>query len=442
LLDKLAKSVKNITKDTPLDDVIKIVTGNLPVDSKIPIPQIYYKWLEMKFMALGQYEIDYLHNNFIELVENEYNSLGRIIPMIIELTQSCSMFTSESNGTLLIDTLIRTPLEIFCNNKITIRRNNKVTSNLDPNMSSKSSSKGGSSKSSTRLDAPHLDGRPDLVLYNKKFLMLLGEEKGDESQENDALTQLLKFLDKTQMIPTSVFGNIPCIFAYTACGKTVKLFYFTRYKKIHSIKEFNISLLFDRISLFIHIVNIARALTAFETFLMDWPYGEDLYKPIKRDLGSYVTLCYGGVRKIYKKNSLKYTDAKRMHEIYNFVKKQCQSVPAIRCLEIYPQTINDNKTSHFNDEFELCLAPLCAQVDHYLPKFKDLVCALINVIRVLIMLHENKRVHGDIRWSNIMINLDDGEFVVIDFDNGGQSGRILTDDECLMFYPKKEMKQG
>jgi serine/threonine protein kinase len=273
--------------------------------------------------------------------------------------------------------------------------------------------------------------------------MLIGEEKISEAKENKALKQVIDFLGNDTTIPTKVFGNIPFIFAYTACGQTVKLFCFTRDKTQHSFQEFDINSIFGRISLFIHMVNVARIVKAFGEFLTSWPYDEYLYKPSDRPLGSCVTLCYGGVYKIYKKGSLKYVDAERIYEIYSFVKKQIyESFPAIRCLEIVKPKQSTKNQEYLIDVFEICLAPLCAKVNKYAVFFKDLLCALKSVILVLIVLHDNGLVHGDIRWGNVMYSIDDTRFLVIDFDNGGQSGRLLTNDDIINGYPEQEMLQG
>jgi hypothetical protein len=290
----------------------------------------------------------------------------------------------------------------------------------------------------------HLALKPDFALYASKFLMFVGEEESSENKSRKAEMQLRKVLGtQSSCLPWSIFGNIPLLFGYTACGNEVKLLCYNNFNEFEELKHYDLKKSLDCVKLFIHMTKVARIILEFSSALIKWPFTfEKFFVENQRNLGSSVFHHLDGVVKVYEKKSAMCNEekAKRIIGIYTHLMMHPDIFDgyAIQCKKI----VDTDATKTPKVEFHL--EPLCKPIRQCLfDGVKDLLYALWCVLKVLVELHKVKYVHGDIRWPNIMYDVVGKKFVLIDFDNGGKSPlKFYTTDDLLIGFPADEMKQN
>jgi hypothetical protein len=89
---------------------------------------------------------------------------------------------------------------------------------------------------------------------------------------------------------------------------------------------------------------------------------------------------------------------------------------------------------------EFYLAPLCVPIKKF-KSVEQIIHALWCVLQVLAKFHSDNCVHGDVRWGNIMYDVDTADYRLIDLDNGGIAPMKLTQKrkEMLRDLPEREL---
>jgi hypothetical protein len=306
-----------------------------------------------------------------------------------------------------------------------------------------------------------LNSRPDCTVFSNFTACLIMEEKPTESMRGEADEQLAKTLGKTDSLPTVIFGNVPFLFVITACGNCVELACYSHANKMipHTISKYSLSNNQHKTKLALDMMNLARVLRVYQDkFLsLEWPYrGLPFFQKIRRDLGSFVLILTDRVVKSYEKetsqetNMFTYEDAERVYDFYMYLRANSSSPRlakyAVKCVN---QPIHPNLTQLYTDtmvivtsttngaaedakkaaknkpSLDFHLAPLCAHINNF-KNVKDFVHALWCVIQVLVKFHADGYVHGDVRWGNVMYDVVDGNYRLIDLDNGGKSPVMLS----------------
>jgi serine/threonine protein kinase len=187
-------------------------------------------------------------------------------------------------------------------------------------------------------------------------------------------------------------------------------------------------------------MNVARVLLAYTGFLAKWPYGDvQFFKKVSRPLGSNVIFHPCGLVKTYEPKTGKFTiaDAERIYEIYDYIKKNSLKY-AIRCVQLSKPSLQPGSTIRIAVPLEIHLEPLCAPLNF--EKVEDIVHALWCVLHVLAKLHGAGFVHGDVRWSNVMYDVDMEMYRLIDFDNGGKAPMTLVHKRKLLRdFPPRDL---
>jgi hypothetical protein len=486
--------VDKIDQETLFEEIQKIVQSDL--NCKIPVPRQLFHRLIKKNEA-------YAKANFEVLGPSEDNNIWVKIAALVQLSPSEDN-SSEFDNISKYDALIKVPLELILSTESVIKmtRNTSLSTNLSKSplntsnhSSGSNSSQPGSTKSdskskkssrsglsqtgsakstsnsstdSNKLQVPpsasaafssviatpkvldisreHLASKPDFAVYANNFLMLVGEEESSNSLSEDASQQLVNHLgQECSRLPWLIFGNIPFLFGYTACGNIVKLFCFNRSKKCYLLCTYNLNNKLngncsDCVKLFVHMINVARIILELSRKPLKWSltYNNFLVKE-ERLLGATVFCHLYGAVKVYEKKSTKFNSEKenRVIDIYNHLKMHPNTYNgyAIQCTKIVG-------VSSEASTVEIYLEPLCKPIESQFKDVRDLLNALWCVLKALVQLHANNYVHGDIRWSNIMYDVVEKKYLLIDFDNGGVNSRELTSqDDFLKGYPKEEMKR-
>jgi hypothetical protein len=443
---KLAKDLcasVTIQTDTPFDKIKTIVNGNL--DFKIPIPAIIYNKLHVN----KTYAQDFIESNFRILEFNEdTNQLWPIIATIINPLYEIDQ-TAEFNNISIFDSHIRSALQLIkliFPYSCSLKRNISATPNMQENLNSRTSS--------ARIICPsvHIQGdnlaqRPDFSMFIDKFLVFVGEEEPNADQRNDAYTQLKKLFGPTKKISSLMIGNNPFLFGYVTYGSQVELFCFDRCTNIHNLASFDINnRSSDGLRLFISIINVARCLAAYRINFKRTELSDiDFFTQIKRHRGASVTCFPFGVLKRYKPHvrNFSYEEAGNMYEIYtHMMNNKNEYSNAIQCVQISKPKECSSGSGSISENFDLSFSPLCVPVtSERLSNVTEIIKALRSVLNVLVNLHKYGYVHGDVRWPNIMYDVDENKYLVIDFDNGGKYPLHITHPrQRLKGYPLKDMQ--
>jgi hypothetical protein len=429
-----------INEESKLDYIIEIVTGKLA--TQIPIPSFMYD-------SLIKSKINDIQSNFRIFISSE--DRNKFWPIIATLISGCFTFnyTSEFSNIKIFDMHIATVLELLLPESRTVRNISLAQNIFTYGSSCVASRSSHFSDALASIKSDNLIMRPYYSLFIQEFLFFVGEEKVNPSDRQKALDQLLKLFGKSKSMPTMLIGNIPFLFGYVTYGHNIELFCFDRKKKAHSINVFDLKLPEDSLRLFTCIVNIARVLKAYVRMFKNRNTGFNTLQfnqETKRNKAT-VTVYPGGVVKRYPK--LANEDAERIYKIYSHLNDRNQYYKnAIVCLHLpRPKTIRENEESEpiavFSMPFELAFSPLCAEVtSDRLSTVKEIVKALICVLKVLVPLHDNEFVHGDVRWTNVMYDIDEKNYILIDFDNGGKKPLRITKRNKLKGYPLKDMVTG
>jgi hypothetical protein len=352
LCNSNAVDAKNV-KTTDFGVIKQTVTGKLPV--KIPLlDHVYHNVfaLDEKFAA----------DNFEPQISVSHK-FAPILELILNPPFQIST-TSEFSNIVILDLLIRAPFELILVDiqDWTMARNDKISTNLNfgssCTASSSTSSSGGSNQSSAKstndsagsskktssnynaslaktnislsavdneaeacINNTNLSARPDFAVFVNKFLMLVGEEKCLESKKSFADDQLRKVLGKTGSLPWSIFGKVPFLFAYTACGNSVELLCVRHAdKELCLLGKYDLSKALHRIKLFINMINVARVLWTYNYIFDQWPYRDLVFfKGTRRALGSFVIIYTSGVLKCYDQllqDVFTFEDAERIYSFY------------------------------------------------------------------------------------------------------------------------------
>jgi hypothetical protein len=475
------EDVKAIDQRISFKKIRSVVESNL--QCKIPVPIQLYNRLLKSFKS----DSAYVKANFEILASSEDNDLWAQIAAIVQLSASKNN-SSEFDNISRYDALIKQPLELILSidpkTKINMTRNTCISSNLNEivkmptlnsskqssaSRSSNKSSASNSSNSSTvseiiktsasvvvkksiaavqhsvqETSRKHLALRPDFAVFSNKFLMFVGEEKSSEIYADKAGLQLKNLLgDQSTYLPCSIFGNIPYLFGYTACRNEVKLFCFRRIHDFEELISYDLAKSIDCLKLFINMINIARIIAHFSSKLIKWPFAsEQFFIGNHRNLGASVFSHLYGVVKVYEKGSDKFDEKKekRVKDIYQYLIDYADEFDgyAIQCSEIVETVFEKAST------LAIYLEPLCVPIEKcFFDDVKHLLKAFWCVLKVLITLHKDGYVHGDIRWPNIMHDVVENKYVLIDFDNGGKFPlKIHKNDDLLKGYPLDEMKRN
>jgi len=270
--------------------------------------------------------------------------------------------------------------------------------------------------------------RPDWMCYIRNLLVIRGEEKGDTSWAtlSDAAEELTSKMDTWNPL---FFGELPYVFGYALRGAKFQLYALfpdpappirieggaSGVRKIPIGKELDLTYIDDKMALLQYMINLVRILQAMEPLVPSEgeapPLGEA--EPIWKRPGSgeYSRLVFepGFVIKTLvfsEVGPVKY-DLDMLEELYKMV-KEGKFRHTIRCKPGYPRRVGAEKKS-----MKLHLFPIGLSV--YPKDEVSLHRCLHEILTALSDLHTNGFVHRDVRWPNILRNVD-YSWMLIDLD--------------------------
>jgi len=264
--------------------------------------------------------------------------------------------------------------------------------------------------------------RPDWMFFIHNLLVIRGEEKaegGDETIEK-AAQELASKMDTWHPL---FFGELPYVLGYASCGTKFQFYALSPNKAVsrlggvHGVnltkigKPLNLTYVDERFQLLKYIINLVRVLEAMEPIIpKDAPPLGNVSAPWRRpQSGEYSTIVFEPgfvVKSLNLVHSRVDYDFLMLEDLYKIIK--ANRIPnSIRCEEGYP------KLDTANMRIKLHLFPIGLPV---CPKDVDeLQVCLCQVLEALQSLHKHKFCHRDVRWPNILKNIDD-TWMLIDFD--------------------------
>ena len=257
-------------------------------------------------------------------------------------------------------------------------------------------------QSNKRVKTTVDDCRPDSQLH-LRILVFRGEEKQHGLPLEESRKELLSKFEKWSPV---LFGDVDYVLAYASAGVELQLFAIHRASDMDPsprLYELGDRLYLNRaqdsFKLIKYLINLTRVIEAIINHLP---------KGINLDLGPYNRVESGNYSKIefyqdYVRKELKDVgtvqhDVRLLKRIYKR-RRDKKIVNTIVCMDGYPKEVtmdNGQQTT------VLHLQPVGCQ---RLPRnAAELRRALLCVLEALASMHENKIVHRDVRWPNIIIN--------------------------------------
>ncbi|KAG1695984.1 Crinkler effector protein 8 [Phytophthora capsici] len=247
--------------------------------------------------------------------------------------------------------------------------------------------------------------------------------RGEETDTSTPITVPRKEL--SQMLVWS-YGGVPYVFGYAASGFELELFAIHQAEKrdntgkdlkkivsTHLIGGFNLQQSSERFRLVLALLNLCLL---FPEIVRNCPASAKIdFLDIHRD-GVEVRLSPTFVDKCFHTEE----EYRRVKLIYESLKPF--DVPRA-----------DAVVTTDSDQFSLTLMPRGIEMKP--SSLSELFVALRNVLEALVVLHRNGWMHRDIRWSNVIKQINHVEWFLIDFADAAQSpqnypsGGHLTEDE-------------
>jgi hypothetical protein len=251
--------------------------------------------------------------------------------------------------------------------------------------------------------------RPDITVYCKNVLLMVGEEKDVHSKLQTATGELDECLNFWN---TLAFGDLPLVIGFVACGIQIQFYYYhvigsskkpTRVK-IGDLLSLDGDNKLNNIQALLYTINIIRILRTFiHHDLVQTPYLK-LFGVIYRKNGS-VTIDADKVTKIIKKESI--VDQIFHENFYQITFPE---------LGIYENVEYETTKS----TIRLKYGPVGYSI---IPRSDDLRYAILNILEVVDKLHDEQVVHRDIRWDNV-VKLSDNKWMLIDFEEAAKIGDV------------------
>ena len=262
---------------------------------------------------------------------------------------------------------------------------------------------------------------PDWMFFIKDVVVFRGEERGVSfgCTSEDAAQSLTSKMESWNPL---FFGELPYVFGYALFGLSFQLYALhpdssIRYaggacgvQKTPLGKQINLAFINERFLLLQYMANLVRVLQVMEPLVPpDAPPIGEIQRPWKRDRNTeYSRIVFEPrfVKKTLISTSLgpAMYDFTALEALYGIVKTG-KIRNTIRCRDGYPKRDGDN--------MELHLYPIGRPT---VPRDEpSLNRCLTDVLTALNDLHENEFCHRDVRWPNILQNVDKS-WMLIDLD--------------------------
>ncbi|CAB4475977.1 unnamed protein product [Rhizophagus irregularis] len=263
--------------------------------------------------------------------------------------------------------------------------------------------------SSTTTELPR--DRPDMAIYYKNVLFMMGEEKDLDTRLKDAERQLDGYFDFWNPL---AFGRLPFVMAFVAAGIKLQFYYYYPNNnnvpvrvRIGNTINLGTSNRMNNFKALQYTINAIRIIRTWDHKQYIQHPKIKLYKVIHQRNDTTVTI---NPKKVIKKVQIE----NREPTYKDFLKYFYNN--------IFPK-LNNYKLleSKFHARWiYLVFAPVGYMT---IPKDEDeLRYAIWSVLKVVMILHANEIVHRDIRWENIM-RLTDNSWILIDFEEAAPIGR-------------------
>jgi hypothetical protein len=251
--------------------------------------------------------------------------------------------------------------------------------------------------------------RPDMVVYYKNVIFLMGEERDVDAKLEEAEKQLDRYFDHWDPL---AFGRLPFVMAFVAAGTKLQFYYYYPNDnvpvrgRIGNTIDLGTSNRLNNYKALQYTINSIR-------IIQTWDHKKYIQIPkIKlidvttRRNGTTVTI---NPKKIVKKVYIEDREPSYKSFLQNFY------------TNIFPNLENYEilYSKYFVKWIHLEFAPVGFMS---IPQNEDeLRDAIRDVLKVVINLHENGIVHRDIRWENIL-RLTNGGWILIDFEEAAPIG--------------------
>nr|CAG8638616.1 1912_t:CDS:2 [Entrophospora candida] len=259
--------------------------------------------------------------------------------------------------------------------------------------------------------------RPDFLAWINDILVFKGEEKGHSSNFSAAREELL---DKMGSWNSSFYGTVPYLLSYAAGGKSFQFFAITNKKQLIPISDkYDLTLPLGEISVLISSFNIFRLLITIHDFL-PVSHGLPLYKEIKRNYGTYITIVSEDtvLKEIKNFNEYIYSDIETLKKAYAVMSSSQYSIHSKHGPQLKTTSKRNNKGILIQN-YSVQLTPVCHK---RLPNDEHELCEAISaMLNALDLLHERDLVHRDVRWNNILLN--NNNWLLADYEHMGQNGQ-------------------
>jgi len=253
--------------------------------------------------------------------------------------------------------------------------------------------------------------RPDMTIYYKNVLLIMGEEKDLDTKLDVAEEQLDGYFDYWN---TLAFGRLPFVMAFVAAGIKLQFYYYYPNNNNEPVRERIGDLLnlgtsnrMNNYKALQYVINAIRIiLTWSQNQYLQFPKIK-LYEVISRKNDTSITIT---PKKIIKKVHIDDREPAYKSFFEEFYSKIFPQLGEYRLL----------LSKFYKKWIHLEFAPVGYKT---IPENEnELKKAIQNVLNVVKILHENGIVHRDIRWENV-IKLTNGGWILIDFEEAAPIGR-------------------
>ncbi|CAB5384955.1 unnamed protein product [Rhizophagus irregularis] len=264
---------------------------------------------------------------------------------------------------------------------------------------------------STTTTTEHPRSRPDMTIYYKNVLFMMGEEKDLDGRLEAAEKQLDGYFDFWNPL---AFGKLPFVMAFVAAGIKLQFYYYYPNNnnvpvrvRIGNTINLGTTNRMNNFKALQYTINAIRIIRTWDLKQYIRHPEIKLYEVIQRRNGTTVTI---NPKKVIKKLHIE----KREPAYKKFLKFFYEN--------IFPKFDNYKllESKYHAKWIILEFAPVGYMA---IPKDEDeLRYAIWSVLKSVMILHANEIVHRDIRWENVM-RLTDNSWVLIDFEEAAPIGR-------------------
>ncbi|CAJ0628993.1 9302_t:CDS:1 [Entrophospora sp. SA101] len=250
---------------------------------------------------------------------------------------------------------------------------------------------------------------PDFSVWlERKILIFKGEEKRYVEDFDETVNELES---KMKIWNVLFYGDVPYILAYAAAGYRLGFFAINNKKELIKIsKRFRLTDPKDRLQILKCVINIYRIIATLKKFVPKYfiRLYENIYQPhetvvqihdsfIVKTINNYSTFINGDfdiMKALYKDTA----------DIANLI-HSCD-----KCGKPDLPTL-------FRKKYKVTLAPLGYRFNP--TEESELKTAIQTVLEVIRDMHSIGYVHRDLRWPNVLQQVD-GKWLVIDLEHGGR----------------------